>query len=426
MSPRGEDALIIPALEPAGPRRSRQERAVIVTDLLSGTICLSTREGPGPWKGFKAFEQESPVASFPELYEGHTGILARERGERGRRCVGTLCSYVPVELIHSFGIIPVRIWGRPDNADVSDTLLQPFICPPVRQLMALGMEGRYEFLDGIVHCYTCDATCGLYNIWVRNLKPGFSHMVSLPYVDIDEARAYAVAELEALVDALESLTRQGFSPESLGRSIALYNEARSLSREVYRLKAGGFRADYLDIHYMNLCAQVLPVETFLPRLEEFVEELPRRGRGSGGRARLLLSGSVINDDSLLAFIEQRGGEIVADDTCLGLRLLGDAIPDREPLESVASYYLGRTPCASRADFPSRKRYILETVGAFEVDAVIFVHQKFCDAHLSDHPFLKRVLDDAGIPSTRLELEGVGFDGQVRTRIESFFEMLEAR
>lgn len=364
--------------------------------------------------------------SFKELCERHRDIIAEEREKGGRLVIGTLCSYVPVEILHSFGVIPVRIWGQSEDIQRADALLQQFVCTPARHLMALGLEGHYDFLDGIVHCYTCDATCGLFNIWVRNLRPGFSHLISLPYVAIDEARAYAMAEYRAFIEKLESLTQKKFSTESLKNSIALYNEARSLMKEVYRLKARGLPISYVEIYSMNLCCQVLPVETVIPQLKDFIEAAEKAEPGRETRPRFLLTGSVITDTSLMAFIEDEGVDIVADDTCLGLRLLHDTIPEGEPLESLVEYYLTRPPCSSRADFPSRKSYFLETLKAFDVDAVLFVHQKFCDPHLSDHPFLRNILDEEGIPSMQLEMEGEGFTGQVQTRIEGFLEMLEIR
>ena len=107
-------------------------------------------------------------------------------------------------------------------------------------------------------------------------------------------------------------------------------------------------------------------------------------------------------------------------------MLDGEIADGPPLEALAEYYLTRPPCASRADFPSRKSYLIETLAEYDIDAVAFAHQEFCDPHLSDHPFLKKILDEAGIPNMQLELEGEGFTGQVQTRIESFLEMLETR
>ncbi|RJP34468.1 MAG: 2-hydroxyacyl-CoA dehydratase [Actinobacteria bacterium] len=383
-----------------------------------------------------------------ELCERSGDIAREEKDKSGRPVLGTLCSYVPVELIHSFGILPLRLWGQADDVQESDTLLQPYICPPVRHLMALGLEGRYALLDGIVHSYTCDATCGLFNIWVRNLRPRFSHLISLPYMAIAASLAYARAEMESFIAALESFTGREFSAAELGRSLALYDRARSHIAEAYRLKARGVPLSYADIHYMNLGLQVLPVETALPRLEESLEAARRleaevSGEGAAGKHRILLSGSVVFDTGLVAYVEEVGGTIVADDTCLGYRLVGDTSAragggaegdsaggmdnnhSKDPLDGLIGYYLARSPCASRADFPARRRYLLEVLEGFGIDAVVFVHQKFCDPHLSDHPFLKEVLAVTGVPSLQLELEGESFNSQVRTRIDGFFETLEA-
>ena len=364
--------------------------------------------------------------NIKDLYECRLDIVKEHKEKNGCPVIGTFCSYAPVEIIHSFGIIPVRIWGESENIHKADALLQTFICPPARHLMALGLEGRYGFLDGIVHCYTCDAVCGLYNIWVRNLRPRFSHLISLPYVTIDEAISYTMAEFGIFTEKLVNFTGKKFDTESLQKSITLYNSARSLMREVYNLKKSGFRISYSDICAMNICCETLPVENFLAELRAYVETIKDKERGSEGKLKILISGSVISDTSLVDFIEEVGGDIVADDACMGLRTLRDAIPGGDPLQSLAGYYLSRPRCASRADFPSRKEYLLETLANFDIDAVIFIHQKFCDPHLSDHPFLKNILDGAGIPHMQLELEGDGFTGQVRTRIESFFEMLERR
>ncbi len=360
---------------------------------------------------------------FRGLLDEQTDIIDAEKRRTGAPVLGTLCSYVPVELLHSFGIVPVRIWGQADDMHHADGLLQSYICPPVRNLLAMGLEGRYDFLDGILHCYTCDATCGLYNVWVRNIEPRFSHMISLPYVDTDESRRYATAEFEVLIGKLESLTGDAFSTDSLAESISLYNAQRELMREVYELKAAGCPIEYADIYSMNVCSQVLPVGLVAAELREYLERTRKMTPGPDGR-RILLSGSVVTDLPLLEFIESTGAAIVADDTCLGHRLLESRIPDGPPLESLVEYYLSRPPCASRADFPSRRRILEETLESHGIDAVIFVHQKFCDPHLSDHPFLKEALEARGVPSLQVELEGEGFTGQVRTRIEGFFEMLE--
>ena len=354
-------------------------------------------------------------------------MVREDKDKSGRTVLGTLCSYVPVEIMHSLGVLPVRIWGQAGDVDAADSLLQPFVCPPVRHLMALGLEGRYDFLDGIVHCYTCDATCGLYNIWVRNIRPGFHHLISLPYMALPESLEYAKAEFGAFITGLEGFTGRRFSHRDLERSMTLYTEARSRIAEAYRLKAGGVPLGYPDIHRMNLCLQTLPVETVLPCLEERLEAAGRMEPETVRGRRLLLSGSVILDTALVEFVEDSGCSIVADDTCLGYRLLKDTSGGGDdPLEALTRYYLERTPCASRADFPARRAYLLEVLERFEVDGVLFVHQKFCDPHLADYPFLKEIIDGTGIPCLQLELEGESFNSQIRTRVEGFLEMIGVR
>jgi benzoyl-CoA reductase subunit C len=361
-----------------------------------------------------------------QLHETRSDIVKEHKEKNGRLAIGTLCSYVPVEIIHSFGVIPVRIWGQSQNLHKADALLQPYICPPVRHLMALSIEGCYSFLDGIVHCYTCDAVCGLYNIWVKNLKPRFSHMISLPYMDIDEAFSYTKYEFGNFIGKLESFTGEKYSPEDLKSSITLYNEKKSLIKEVYHLKRQGIPVDYADICSLNICGQTLPPEIFLPEIREYVKEIKGRDNSNRKKLKILISGSAFPETSLADFIEDIGGNIVADDACMGLRSLRDVICGKDPLEDLAGYYLTIPGCSSRAEFSFRKMYISDIIEEYCIDAVIFIHQKFCDSHLSDLPFLRKVLDDISIPHLQIELEGDGFTGGVRTRIESFFEMLERR
>jgi len=343
--------------------------------------------------------------------------------------MGTLCSHVPVEILHAFGVLPVRLWGQAEEIGRADALLQTYICPPVRNLMALSLSGRYDFLDGLIHTYCCDATCGLFNIWRRNRKPRFSRMVSLPYQATEEAVDYAVAEFRGLIDALADFTGKPFSEETLAGSIRLYEQARGLLRDLYRLKKEGAAIPYSEIYRLNLLFQLLPIERFIPLCREY---RPPAAEVSARQIRILLSGSVVADEEILERIEELGGRIIADDTCLGLRPLQGRIAENgDPLRALAAFYLGRPPCASRADLPSRRRYLMETIASTKAEAVIFIHQKFCDPHLSDHPLLKQTLEERGIPQLQFELEGEGGEGkgltgQVQTRLEGFFEMLEGR
>jgi benzoyl-CoA reductase subunit C len=56
--------------------------------------------------------------------------------------------------------------------------------------------------------------------------------------------------------------------------------------------------------------------------------------------------------------------------------------------------------------------------------VIFLFLKFCDPHAFDYPYMKAMLDQAGIPSLMFEIEDqLASEGQLRTRCEAFMEMI---
>jgi benzoyl-CoA reductase subunit C len=360
-----------------------------------------------------------------DLVHRHKEIARDTKEKSGRLVFGTLCSHVPVEILHAFDILPVRLWGEDTNNERANELLPTFICPPARNIMAMGLAGHYDFLDGLIHSYTCDSTCGLFNIWCRNLKPAFSFLLSPPYMNTDEAVVYCRDEFAALIAALEDFTGKRFSAEKLQKSISVYNTARERIGAIYQANKNGLAVRYLDLYNMNLALQVLPIETAVSFYDSYLSNI-RTSPRKEARHRIMISGSVVSDQDILGRIESLGGDIVADDTCLGYRLVRERVPQLEdPLSALVQYYLNRPPCSSRADFPARKDYILKTISAFDVKAVIFMHQKFCEPHLADHPFLKNVLIEKGIPQIQLELEAEGLSGQMETRLEGFFEMLEA-
>ncbi|MBW6484860.1 MAG: hypothetical protein K0B01_01745 [Syntrophobacterales bacterium] len=54
-----------------------------------------------------------------DLVYRHKEIAREEKEKSGRLVFGTLCSYVPVEILHAFDILPVRFWGDGRNNELS-------------------------------------------------------------------------------------------------------------------------------------------------------------------------------------------------------------------------------------------------------------------------------------------------------------------
>ena len=64
---------------------------------------------------------------------------------------------------------------------------------------------------------------------------------------------------------------------------------------------------------------------------------------------------------------------------------------------------------------------------FNVQGVISEIVRYCVPYGHDKPFLKERLKERDVPLLELDLEyGSGSSGQVRTRVEAFIELLQAR
>jgi len=289
------------------------------------------------------------------------------------------------------------------------------------------LKGGFDYLDGIVHAYTCDATCGLFGIWQRNIKTDFTYTYAPPYFMSEGSLRYHVSELDKLKKAIEKYTGAEISDESMAKSIELYNRKRSALKRLYALRASNptpiSGSEVLDV---VLAGSILPPEEYISMIEALIKEILRPVGCGQDAHRVYISGSELHDTEILRTIEGAGATIVGDDLCTGARGFHDLVePGGDPIEALARRYITRTPCPSRLPVGRRLEFILEGMRECRAEALIFVIQKFCDPHLAEQPILSESLKEAGIPNMVIETEhriGPGKE-QIRTRVQGFLEMI---
>ncbi len=367
------------------------------------------------------------VETFREIRQNRTEYLRDLKKRTGRKIFGYFCSYTPEELLHAAGIHPVRLFGGTEDITQADTLMQSFVCPYVRGVLDTALKGGFDYLDGILHAYTCDATCGLFGIWQRNIKTDFTYMFSPPYFLSEGSLRYLVRELNTLKGALEKHLGIEITSESIDRSIELYNRRRSVLKRLYSLRAANpapiSGSETLEI---VLAGVLMPADEFSDAVESLIPEILRPVGCGQDAHRVFISGSELHDPEILRVIEEAGATIVGDDLCTGARSFFDLVePNENPVESLARRYISRTPCPSRLPARRRLQFILEGMRESRADSLIFVIQKFCDPHLAEQPFLSENLKEVGIPNMTVEVEhrlGPSHE-QIRTRVQGFLEML---
>ncbi len=366
--------------------------------------------------------------SFSEIVKGRAQYLREFKERTGKKIFGYFCTYTPEELLHAAGIHPVRLFGGTEDITQADTLMQSFVCPFVRGVLDTALKGGFDYVDGIVHAYTCDATCGLFGIWQRNIKTDFTYTYAPPYFMSDASLKYHIRELKKLQAALEDYTGAKILDEAIAESIELYNRKRSALKRLYAIRAANptpiSGSDALDV---VLTGTIAPPEEFSEMVDGLIKDALRPVGCGQDAHRVYISGSELHDTEILETIEDAGATIVGDDLCTGSRGFTDLVePCADPIEALAKRYISRTPCPSRLPASRRLEFILEGMRESRAGALIFVIQKFCDPHLAEQPLLSKKLKEAGIPNMVIETEHrIGPSrGQMRTRIQGFLEMLE--
>lgn len=347
---------------------------------------------------------------------------------KGGKVLGYTCIYVPEEIIHAAGMVSFRISG--DNQEIDLTRAESYLyinsCSLARGCLQLGLEGKYDFLDGFVLGETCDGVRRLFDVWEGYLSTPFMYAYGVPRKFTEEAYGLMAWETRELKRVIEEHFQVQIPDEALRESIATYNHTRRMLRRLYdyrKLDAPPITgAETLEV----LKAAVrLPRDLYNRQLEKVLDELASTSRKIEGRVRLMINGSVLHNSEFVEGIESVGGIVVTDELCTGTRYFWDEVStEGEPLEALARYYLGRPPCARFVPSTKRFEHVFNMVKEFRVDGIINQIIRYCVPYGHDEPVLREKLMEDDIPVLELDLEYcMGNTGQIRTRAEAFIEML---
>ena len=97
-------------------------------------------------------ELEQILSRAQTLYEDvdYKAVAEWKSGAPGRKAIGYMPIYVPRELIHAAGMLPVGIFGGGDRLEIirGDAYFQSYICHIPRSTIELALSGRLDGLDG--------------------------------------------------------------------------------------------------------------------------------------------------------------------------------------------------------------------------------------------------------------------------------------
>ena len=236
-------------------------------------------------KNFETYDEKRRNA-FLALYEVK---------KRGKKVVGTFCSYTPTELIHAAGAIPVGLCGNSEQGILeAETRLPKTLCPLIKSSYGLAMTDQcpfFYFSDGVLAETTCDGKKKMYEL-LGEIKP--VHVMKLP-----QGRDHALAveswteEVRLAARFLEDLFGVEITEDKLHDAIVYRNRVRKALIELYEVTkakpspVSGYElttvSESADFHFTD--------DSLIEKLEEKAREFRNRVREtSRSRPRVLLTG----------------------------------------------------------------------------------------------------------------------------------------
>lgn len=385
--------------------------------------------------------------TLPEHFEDfaearRNGFLrVKELKDRGEKICGAFCQYTPAEIIRAAGLYQVSLCGRSaEPIKTAETRLPANLCPLIKASYGHALEESCPyayFSDVVVGETTCDGKKKMYGL-LGELKPmQVIHLPNLP--DYERSLDMWVTELREFTKGLEEKFDVEITEEKLNEAIRWCNKERIQAARIYEL--GKYDPPAIAGEHMQ---DIMEGEQFMfdaeqkyEKLNEILNQCEADWKAGNGpfekdpyRPRIIVSGAGYGGVAYktINVVEELGGAIVCYEGCCGIssrRRLIDEDTSRDPIVRIAEKYI-EVPCAVVSPNSRRMKQVEETIHEWNADGVISLTLHSCNPFAIETENIRRVCEKCGVPLLHIETDFTpGDEGQIRTRIEAYLEMIRA-
>ena len=380
---------------------------------------------------------------FENLLDNADNELVEQAKAEGKLAIGYTCFHIPEVLLNVPGCFSVRLRApRTGSIDIATYYMSNYTCEFARSLVERGIEGGFNFLDGLAGVDACSMMNRFYEhfeLLKMNEKPNFfvTH-TDMPYKVEDYSIRHYVKQMRIrLLDVMTKNYGVDTSDAAIRKAVEEHNEVCRIITEIGQMrKADNPVITGYEFHVLNLVSYTCPKYLILPYLRETLEELRERKPDPKPwyRARVAMVGSEIDDPSLTKMLEDCGAMVVVDRYCYGSTPGREVIElnDEEPaLDQICRHYMMVSECAryiADEKVQQRRDTADRLAREYNADGIIYEQMKFCDFWGFERALVSYIM------STEKDWPVLSIDrpynakssGQLRTRFQAFVESLEIK
>ena len=380
---------------------------------------------------------------FENLLDNADNELVEKAKSEGKLAIGYTCYHIPEVLLNVDNCFSVRLRApRTGSIDIATYYMSNYTCEFARSLVERGIEGGYQFLDGLAGVDACSAMNRFYEhfeiLKMNEKKNFFVTHTDMPYkVEDYSVRSYVKQMRIRLLDIMHENLGVDTGDAAIRKAVEEHNKVCRILTEIGDMrKADNPVITGYEYHILNLVSYTCPKYLILPYLEETLEELKQRKPDPkpAFRARVSIVGSEIDDPSLTKLIEDCGALVVSDRYCYGStpgREVIELKEDEDALEQICRFYMEHSECAryiSDEKVQQRRRTADRLAREYKADGIIYEQMKFCDFWGFERALVTHIMsEEMGWPVLSIDRPyNARSSGQLRTRFQAFVESLEIK
>lgn len=374
----------------------------------------------------KLLDEFSHIADNP-----HKKALEWKK-KTGGKIVGIGGLDIPEPLIYAAGMLPVVLLGNSEEVSLANAHVEMHQCGYIRSLVDLALKDKLAFCDELLFhdcCHIVRMLCDAMHTYKEGI-PKVKFCYFSPLLESETAQKYTADEMTELRKRLEDMSGNVITDEKLKEYIVLFNSKKKLLMRLYeqRRKKPGILTGW-EVTQIVAAGMVMPCEDYIVMLKELVLLLESAPAPICNKTPVVVHGSLCEKCSkeVLDEIEACGGVIVDDDLYVGSRYFNTLYDeDINPMASLLNAYIHRvSPCPTRYEERDPGDYIADVCRKAGAKGVIMVVVKFCEAHDYLYFTAHRRFEQIGLPEMLVETVHEGqAEGQLKTRLQGFFEKLE--